>query len=1105
MRGVTGGQRRTGGRGDVGLGVRVPRYSPATLRRLGQQHPRTLGERRIACGLRDDLGQLLDDAELLVAVEHSRGREDLHADVVRASRRVRDRIGGEVMDEGRGVVGEQRKLGNGLPAHHRPGKVVGELVLFAEGSGGGVHIDHWHAGKRLTIGVSRHRMGVRCVRHRLAGLGWATSPTPVVRGRDAELASIGVQLDRVRSGAGAVVLVEGEPGMGKTRLLTEAARVARRLAFRVGTGAAEPGAGVVELAPLMTALFDGSGPLLERAGLRERHALPEQRYWLLQDLEAMLERSAIEGPLLISLDDLQWADSGTAAALRALPVRLADMPIAWVLALRPDQGSTQLLGAIEHLHHSGAERIVLGPLDDAAVALVAEDVIDAEPGEALLDLVKDARGSPFMLTELLSGLRDEHLIRIVAGHAELVEARLPKRVGSTMRERLRGCSAQAREAATVAASLGRRFSFADLAKMLDRPPATLLAPVEELIDGGMLVESGDRLAFRHDVTREAVRESVPVSARRAIDRQAADVLLSAGATAVEVAAQIAASAEPGDEEAISILLRAGESLGNTDPGAGADLTERALELAPRDHQLRGPLLAQAAVLLHAAGRVDEARAFADTHLRDALPPEQEAEVLLGIAGMFRIPPDTRVAAGRQALALPELPSHLRAHHLAALFHNLLVGGRTEEAKAIQAETTAAVHASGDANSAFALALAETVTAYVDYRYQDALDLTEQAARAGIGTTDWARERLAQEWRCETRTVLDHVDDSLRLAADGIAAAQRDRNGWGIHVFEIWRGRQLHQLGRLDDAGAILEGQFSPETGDRFFGALDAAGIVALGRVALHQGNARLQQRTAGFARGLLEDATPNFRRQAAWLLALQAMAGGDPAGAHNWLCALGEDQRTAILPLFPIDVTDDPQLVRIALAAGDDELADVAAAQAERRAEQNPGVATIVATAAHARGLRASEIGELERAVELFTTGPRPLALASALEDLGVARARAGIADAAIGAFDRALVLYAESGARWDAGRVRSRLRDHGVRRRLVARERDGNGWAAMTESELAVARLVASGLTNREVAEQLFVSPHTVSSHLRSVFGKLGINSRLALARIAAEHDPTP
>jgi DNA-binding CsgD family transcriptional regulator len=234
------------------------------------------------------------------------------------------------------------------------------------------------------------------------------------------------------------------------------------------------------------------------------------------------------------------------------------------------------------------------------------------------------------------------------------------------------------------------------------------------------------------------------------------------------------------------------------------------------------------------------------------------------------------------------------------------------------------------------------------------------------------------------------------------------------------------------------------------------------------------------------------------------MADGDSEAAHGWLCALGKDQRLAILPLFPVDVTDEPQLVRIALATGDEELAEVAASQAERRAQLNPSVGTIVATAAHARGLVTANVDDLERAVGLFATGPRPLARASALEDLGVARARAGTAadGGAVEALDAALVLYAEAGASWDASRVRSRLRDHGVRRRLVARERAATGWEAMTDSELAVARLVAEGLTNREVAERLFVSPHTVSSHLRSVFVKLDINSRLALARIAAEHD---
>jgi DNA-binding CsgD family transcriptional regulator len=76
------------------------------------------------------------------------------------------------------------------------------------------------------------------------------------------------------------------------------------------------------------------------------------------------------------------------------------------------------------------------------------------------------------------------------------------------------------------------------------------------------------------------------------------------------------------------------------------------------------------------------------------------------------------------------------------------------------------------------------------------------------------------------------------------------------------------------------------------------------------------------------------------------------------------------------------------------------------------------------------------------------------------------------------------------------------VRRRLVATEPETNGWAALTTSELAVARLVAEGLTNREVAERLFVSPHTVNSHLRHVFSKLGINSRVELARLARDHE---
>ena len=152
------------------------------------------------------------------------------------------------------------------------------------------------------------------------------------------------------------------------------------------------------------------------------------------------------------------------------------------------------------------------------------------------------------------------------------------------------------------------------------------------------------------------------------------MLLAGGALPVEVATQLADSAEQGDEVAITTLFKAAEALGTTDPGAAADLGQRALELASSRHPLRGPLVAQTAVWLHAAGRGEEAKAFADTALHQTFPAEQEAEVRISVAGMFALSPDVRAEACRRALALPGLPAPLRARHLALLFHNFVDSG-----------------------------------------------------------------------------------------------------------------------------------------------------------------------------------------------------------------------------------------------------------------------------------------------------------------------------------------------------------------------------------------------------------------------------------------------
>ena len=157
---------------------------------------------------------------------------------------------------------------------------------------------------------------------------------------------------------------------------------------------------------------------------------------------------------------------------------------------------------------------------------------------------------------------------------------LPRRLGASMQQRLDLLSAGASEVVRVAAMLPYRFSAGLLAAMLNRPPASLMSALEEAVRADLLVEDGERLRFRHDLLREATRESMPLSLRRAMERQSASVMLGMGAAPAEVATQLARSAEPGDKEAIGALRQAARSVGRGDTSAAADLSKRALELFP---------------------------------------------------------------------------------------------------------------------------------------------------------------------------------------------------------------------------------------------------------------------------------------------------------------------------------------------------------------------------------------------------------------------------------------------------------------------------------------------------------------------------------------------
>jgi DNA-binding CsgD family transcriptional regulator len=949
-------------------------------------------------------------------------------------------------------------------------------------------------------------------------VGRPASETPisrpaVLRGRTATLARIRDRVVPPPDGDGAVVVVEGRAGYGKSRLLDETAATAARAGVRVGAGTARPGDETVGLAPLLTALFDGPTPLADRGGLGRAHALPEQRYWLVHELGARLARSARRGPMLVCLDDLHRADATTLAALRVLPDRLRGLPIGWLLARRAGAASPPVTTTIDLLAEAGATQLTLDALGEPDVAALVADMVRAEPGPALLALAAGARGRPQLVVELVHGLLEEERVHRVSGRAEVADPALPARVCVATQRRLDGLSPPARRSAEVAAVLGRTFAFDDLAAMVDQSPSAVLAHVDELVRGEVLVDEGGRLAFVDDMVHQVVVEAVPESARRALQRQAAGILLAAGSSPVDVATALAASADPGDRAAVAALHRAATALGPSDPDAAAGLARRALALAVPDDPQRAGLVAETALLLHAAGRAAEGTTLADGALGGGLPPDQEADVRLAVTRMLSLSPDQRAAAGRRALGLPGIGEPRRVGHLAQLVHSLTAAGRAREAAATLAAVEAEVGASGDADAAAVLDVARSGLDYMDgafLRAQRRLD----AAVAGHGRRslgDGAPATVADLWRSELLAVDDRLDEALQRAADGATRARRGRQVWAARTWEAIRGRHLLQAGRLPAAAEALALALALADGTDALSAdvlgavpttvVEAAAVVALGRVAIHTVDYALTQRCVDTAAAMVVDGAPEVRRHGSWFLALQAMATGQTAAARAHLVR-DEGPCDVVLPRLLVDVADVVHLVRVAIATGDDRLADVALAESAARRRLNPGIASVAAADAHARGLWRRDDRELARAAALFADGPRRLAHASALEDLGCVLVRRGCREEGVGALGSALERYAGASATWDVGRVRRRLRALGVRRRLVRAAAPARGWAGLTASELVVVRLVAHGLTNRAAAARLFLSPHTVSMHLRHAFAKLGVNSRVELTRLVIAHD---
>jgi len=909
-------------------------------------------------------------------------------------------------------------------------------------------------------------------------------------GRAAELRLIHDLLRRAQRGTGGVLLVDGEPGIGKSMLLRAATDEAGEQGFSLAAGTADQLGQAIPFFALRAALRE---PWLTADD--PGRDLPDATAWWITRIRAHLQQRAAAAPVLVCLDDLHWASPATLAALRALPRDLKRHPVAWLLArsTTPQRAPDYMFGLLEQ---DGAARVILAPLDTDSVAAMLTDAFGAPPDPALADLARGAAGNPSLVAELIGGLRDDHAVQVTGGRAVLASGKLPRRIHRLAQQRLDGLSQRARHLLVTAAMLGPAFRLDDTAEMLGETPAMLLPAVQEAMDAGLMTAADHAFAFRHPLLRRAVGDMIPRPARQALHRQYGEILLARGESADRAAGHLLQAAHPADPASLAGLDQAAAQTLGSAPQTAARLALRALELtAPDDPAALSRGLA-AAEALAAAGRLDQAARIARDLLAKPLPPEAEDRLRCVLSSVLCAGGRARDAVGQAQLVLarPQLPDDLRDQALTA--HLQALAGLRDELAGPVADTILAAPGQHDGHTAAAARLGRAAISWDGGQFGQGLELLRDAGRHGTGSPADARQ--VQPLLALAAALVDLRDlteaDRILHAADHAALD-------GIPAqagLSILRARLHLAGGRLPDA--VGAGQaalaIARDLGAHAYAATahSVLSVIELRRGDLAAAAQHLACRPA---------ARPQFadlyaRPETAVAEAQVTEARDGPAAALGQLRQLG-----AGLDARPGLLSGDPALAawlaRTALAAGDRDLADRAARAARALADAHPQFPALAVAAAHSEGLARRDPALLARAAGQH---PDPWARASAAEDLGVLHDSQGDRDRAIGRLKEALGGYRQVGADRDQARIRRRLRQLGIRRRhwSTPPARPVTGWDSLTDTEQAVARLVAEGLNNNQVGARMYISTHTVAHHLRQAFRKLSIASRVELARIVIE-----
>jgi DNA-binding NarL/FixJ family response regulator len=945
-------------------------------------------------------------------------------------------------------------------------------------------------------------------------------------GREHELGCIEAALDAVAQGESRFIAVEGEAGIGKTRLLAEIAALAEGRGATVLRGSAAeferdmPFSVWVDALDAFVAsqrfehheawtdaLEEELGQVLPSLRQSDRAgAIADERYKAHRAVRTLLRVIADKRPLAMLLDDLHWSDPASVELIAALLARDLICPLMLVLSYRPGQAPERLVAAAAGPR---VERIRLRELDEEqAAALLA-----GTPAETVSAIFRHGGGNPFYLEQLGRASHDQ-LTGRSSGDTGNGAHGVPPAVAAAIAEELGSLEPPTRLYLEGAAVAGDPFEPEVAAAAAELGSDGGLVALDDLLERDLVrsTEVPRRFAFRHPLVRGAFYDAPRGGWRSAAHGRAAQALQAQGAGPAERAHHLEQSAGPGDEEAIARLLEAGRLAAPRAPAAAVRWFEAALRLLPAAAaDRRVDLHLELASALRSVGELERCRAtlLAASELLPADDAERHVELTALCAAVEHWMGRHEEAHRRLDHAWADL-SDRDSVEAAALQIELAVDGMflgdRECTMAMGSEALATARTLGDrsliAAAASILALGEASEGSVDAAHAHRREALEQIER--MSETELSQRLETLYFLAWSETYLELFDVAIARAEQGVAIARATGEGRLLVPLMLCRGAAMEITGRLRDCVAMCESAveisrlsanphylfwslFELAWANYFAGEVDDA--IAAGEESLKVGGR------------LLGGTMPGGGGGPGWVLAVSRFEAGDLKGAAELMEKLGDDGMESWIPIERFFNWED--LARVEIASGRIDNAAALAARSEAAAAEldlkfpTTMAARTTAAVLLARGDAAGAAAAAQRSLDAAVSMGGHLQAAFSLALLGEALAAAGERPRAIEALREAERQFETLGSIRMRDATRRQLRKLGARaEKRGPATAEQSGLEALTAREREIADLITDRLTNREIAERLFLSAKTIESHVRNLFMKLGVSSRVDVAR---------